>query len=248
MADSPSEANLAPAHRDSDWGDFDETLERLRTRMADSQERIAELEGELEAVVDEETETAQLLGQERQRRHALEQQVAELRREATRFILNGVSRLTGAGLTGDGEQGEGDVTDNRTTALVGERDQLAGEVAELTDALAAAQVELAKTNASLHGQRDAIPAQYGYELVEQRDAAGMSDEPDAPDRSIEPPAIEVKAVQREELENRDEQLPDDETERPTRYERASAKLPSIGEDASEVVGSLEDLRNILRRG
>ena len=57
----------------------------------------------------------------------------------------------------------------------------------------------------------------------------MADEQDAANRSAA---------------SQDEELPDDE--RPTRYERASAKLPSIGDDASEVIGSLEDLRESLR--
>ncbi|MEE8489425.1 MAG: hypothetical protein V3S43_03760, partial [Acidimicrobiia bacterium] len=34
----------------------------------------------------------------------------------------------------------------------------------------------------------------------------------------------------------------------TRYERKSAKLPSMGEDASKVVGSLEGFRKSLRGG
>ena len=56
----------------------------------------------------------------------------------------------------------------------------------------------------------------------------------------------MEAVERAELESRDDELPDDEVERTTRYQRASAKLPSIGEDASEVIGSLEDLRDSIR--
>ncbi|MCH8130862.1 MAG: hypothetical protein IIC70_13325, partial [Acidobacteria bacterium] len=39
---------------------------------------------------------------------------------------------------------------------------------------------------------------------------------------------------------------EDTTRGRTRYERKSAKLPSMGEDASKVVGSLEGFRKSLR--
>ena len=75
----------------------------------------------------------------------------------------------------------------------------------------------------------------------------MSDEQEEAARTVETAGVEMEAVERDDFESRDAELGDDEVERPTRYERASAKLPRIGDDASEVIGSLEDLRKRLRR-
>ena len=73
----------------------------------------------------------------------------------------------------------------------------------------------------------------------------------------------MEAAEQEEADRaRDEKLDDaddDEEDKPqvddddeegaagrTRYERKSARLPSMGEDASKVVGSLEGFRKSLR--
>ncbi|MCZ6461195.1 MAG: DivIVA domain-containing protein, partial [Actinobacteria bacterium] len=74
--------------------------------------------------------------------------------------------------------------------------------------------------------------------------------------------VDMDAAEQEEADRaRDEKLDDDDEDKPqvddddeegtagrTRYERKSAKLPSMGADASKVVGSLEGFRKSLRGG
>jgi uncharacterized coiled-coil DUF342 family protein len=247
VADSPSEAKLALVDEDADLDDVDEALDELRKRIAVSRERISDLEGELREAADEEAETAQRLDADRERRAALDQQLHKARKEATRLILHEASREPNARPSGNVDEAEGTkITGEETTALVNERDRLAGEVAEIANAVAAAQAaqaELSRTVESLRRERDEILAQGEQARADQAGAARiMSDEAG---RSIET-VPEVEAVERDSFGSRGEDLPDDD-ERPTRYERASAKLPIIGDDASEVIGSLEDLRESLRR-
>ncbi len=56
--------------------------------------------------------------------------------------------------------------------------------------------------------------------------------------------VEMEAAEQEEAER--SRVDEDGAERRTRYERKSAKLPTMGEDASKVVGSLEGFRKSLR--
>jgi chromosome segregation ATPase len=249
VADLPSEANLALVHEDSDLGDVDEALLELRRRIAASRERISDLEGELKEAADEEAETAQRLDVERGRRAALDQQLHKARKEATRLILHGASREPDARSSGSVDEAAGTkIASEETAALVKERDRLAGEVAELADAVAAAQAaqaELSRTVDGLRRERDEILAQGEQARADQGGAARIMS--DGASHSIETAPVEVEADERDEFGSRGEELSDDDDERPTRYERASAKLPSIGDDASEVIGSLEDLRESLRR-
>ena len=247
MADSPSEASLPLDDGDFDRGDVDEAGAELRRRLVTSQESIADLEGELKEAADVEAETAQQLDAERVRRAALDQQLQKARKETTGLILHAVSRKPDAGPSGNVDEAAGTkiVSDERA-ALVNERDRLAGEVAELANAVAAAhaaQAELSRTVDELRRERDEILAQSEQARADQADAARIK--PDESGRRIEPGPVEVEAAERDKFESRVEELSDDD-ERPTRYERASAKLPLIGDDASEVIGSLKDLRESLR--
>ncbi len=56
--------------------------------------------------------------------------------------------------------------------------------------------------------------------------------------------VEMETAEQEEAER--SRVDEDGAEGRTRYERKSAKLPSMGEDASKVVGSLEGFRKSLR--
>ena len=250
MADSSSEAGLDLVHQDSDVGDVDGALDEVRRRIAASQKRVADLERELGEAADEEAETAHRLDDERERRATLDKQLDEARKKATMPMLDRASPEPGGRPSGDVDEAAGTkIASEETTALISDRDRLSGEVARLTDALAVAQAqaELSRTAESLRGERDEILSQREQVRADQGEAARIwSDELDEAGHGIETAPVEVEAVERAELESRDDELPDDEVERPTRYERASAKLPSIGEDASEVIGSLEDLRDSIR--
>ena len=252
LADSPSEANFGPVHDDSDPGDVDASLDELRRRIAASQEHISDLECELKEAADGEAEMAQRLDKERERRATLDQQLDEVRQEATRLILDEASREAVARPAGAGDEAAGtNIASEETTVLVNERDRLAGEVAELATALAAAQAgqaELSKTVEILRRERDEVVAQSEQARGDEGGAARiMSDEQDEAARTVETAPVEMEAVERDDFESGDAELADAEVERLTRYERASAKLPRIGDDASEVIGSLEDLRKSLRR-
>jgi septal ring factor EnvC (AmiA/AmiB activator) len=251
VADLPSEANLALVHEDSDLGDVDGALDELRRRLAASRERISDLGGELKEAADEEAETAQRLDVERGRRGALERQLHRARKEATRLILHEASRLPDARSSGSVDEAAGTkIASEETAALVKERDRLAGEVADLANAVVTAQdeqAELSRTVDGLRRERDEILTKGEQARADQGGAARiMSDEAG---HSIETAPVEMQAVERDEFQSRGDEPSDDDddVERPTRYERASAKLPSIGDDASEVIGSLEDLRESLRR-
>jgi septal ring factor EnvC (AmiA/AmiB activator) len=248
LADSSSEASLDLVHQDSDVGDVDGALDEVRRRIAASQKRVADLERELGEAADEEAETAHRLDNERERRATLDKQLDEARKKATMPILDRASPEPGGRPSGHVDEAAGTkIASEETTALISDRDRLSGEVARLTDALAVAQAELSRTAESLRGERDEILSQREQVRADQGEAARIwSDELDEAGHGIETAPVEVEAVERAELESRDDELPNDEVERPTRYERASAKLPSIGEDASEVIGSLEDLRDSIR--
>jgi chromosome segregation ATPase len=249
LADSPSETNRGLVYEDSDLGDVDEALDELGRRITACQERISDLGGELKEAAGEEAETAQRLDGVRERRAALDQQLHEARKEATRLILNEESRESDVSSSSSVEEAAGiKIASEETAALVNERDRLAGEVGELANAVAAAQAaqaELSTTVESLRRERDETLVRSEQARADQGGAAWiMSNEAG---RSIETAEVEMVAVERDEFERRNEELSDDDVERPTRYERASARLPSMGDDASEVIGSLEDLRKSLRR-
>jgi len=61
-----------------------------------SEERIANLEGELKGAADQEAETAQRFDNERWRRAALDQQLHQAREEAARLMLDEVSQASSA--------------------------------------------------------------------------------------------------------------------------------------------------------
>lgn len=250
MADSSSEASLDLVHEDSDVGDVDGALDDVRRRIAASQERVADLERELGEAADEEAEAAHRLDNESERRATLDKQLDEARKRATMLILDRASPEPGGRLSGDVDEAAGTpIANEETRALIGDRNRLFSEVARLTDALAVAQAkaELSRTAEGLRGERDEILCQREQVRADHGDVVRIwSDEQDEAGDGIETAPVELEAVERAELESRDDELPDDEVERPTRYERASAKLPSIGEDASEVIGSLEDLRDSIR--
>jgi len=63
---------------------------------AASEERIANLEGELKGAVDQEAETAQRFDSERWRRAALDQELHEAREEAARLMLDEASQTSSA--------------------------------------------------------------------------------------------------------------------------------------------------------
>ena len=231
-------------------GDVDGALDEVRRRIAASQKRVTDLEREMGEAADEEAETSHRLDNERERRATLDKQLDEARKKATMPILGRASPEPGGRPSGGVDEAAGTkVASEETSALISDRDRLSGEVARLTDALAVAQAhaDRSRTAESLRGERDEILSQTEQVRAYQGDAARIwSDEHDEAGYGIETAPVEVEAVERAELESRGDELPDDEVERPTRYERASAKLPSIGQDASEVIGSLEDLRDSIR--
>ncbi len=63
---------------------------------AASEERIANLEGELKEAADQEAETAQRFDKERWRKAALDQQLHEAREDAARLILDEASQTRSA--------------------------------------------------------------------------------------------------------------------------------------------------------
>ncbi|MCZ6736438.1 MAG: DivIVA domain-containing protein [Actinobacteria bacterium] len=75
-----------------------------------------------------------------------------------------------------------------------------------------------------------------------------TDQKTAPDKLAQR-IVDMEAAEQEEADRArdvDRHNDDDSTRGGTRYERKSAKLPSMGEDASKVVGSLEGFRKSLR--
>jgi chromosome segregation ATPase len=127
---------------------------------------------------------------------------------------------------------------------------LPNEVAKLTTALTAAQAsqaELSRTVESLRRERDEVLTRSQQARADLEDAERtMTDDQEGAVPSIETAPPEEEFGDRD-SERRDEARPDEDVDGLTRYERASAKLPSMGDEASEVIGSLEDLRESLRR-
>lgn len=70
--------------------------EATRVEYTASEERISKLEGELKRAVDEEAETARQLDGERNRRAALDQQLRDVREEASRLVLEHASQTRDA--------------------------------------------------------------------------------------------------------------------------------------------------------
>jgi chromosome segregation ATPase len=97
MADSPQGAALSLViDEGSDASEVDESRNELHQRVAASEERIADLERELGEAADEEAETTRHLDTERVRRAALDQQLHEVREEATRLSLDEATRTRAA--------------------------------------------------------------------------------------------------------------------------------------------------------
>ena len=96
MSDTPPRAALSLVHEDSVSGDVDGDLYELHQQVVASEERIANLEGELGEAADQEAETAQRFDNERQRRAALDQQLHQAREQATRLSLDEASQTRDA--------------------------------------------------------------------------------------------------------------------------------------------------------
>ena len=96
LPDLPDEDPPSLVHEDSVPGDVDGDLYELHQQVVASEERIANLEGELGEAVDQEAETAQILDSERKARAALDQQLHQAREEATRLILDKASQTRSA--------------------------------------------------------------------------------------------------------------------------------------------------------
>ncbi len=93
----PDEDPPGLVHEDSVPGDVvDGDLYELHQQVVASEERIANLEGELGEAVDQEAETAQRFDSERQQRAALDQQLHQAREEATRLSLDEASQTRNA--------------------------------------------------------------------------------------------------------------------------------------------------------
>ncbi len=92
----PDEEPLSLVHEDSVRGDVDGDLYELHQQIVASEERIANLEGELKEAADQEAETAQILDSERKRRAALDQQLHEARKQAARLMLDEASQTRSA--------------------------------------------------------------------------------------------------------------------------------------------------------
>lgn len=87
MSDSPQEISLSLVAENADPRQHDEDFDELRDRLIASEKRIATLQGELEAVADRETETARELVTRRELRATVENQLFEVREEASRLML-----------------------------------------------------------------------------------------------------------------------------------------------------------------
>jgi chromosome segregation ATPase len=228
----------------------DPSLDELRRRITASRLRISELEGELNEAADQEAETMEQLEHQRTRKAELGEQLHEARQEASSLKLQAAGARPRRGV----ESVAGVIinSSDATATLVEERDRLADEVAQLTKALAAAQIVPTESLKKVVGQRhedEPCLTQIDQIHTGARGAARIipSEGEDA-GTAIEAAPDEAEAVERDKFDSSDEEvLADDETGRLTRYERSSAKLPSMGEDASKIVGSLEDLRESLRR-
>lgn len=99
LADLSNGAALSLVQKDSDPSEVDDGLNQLHQQVAVSEERIAELERELEEAADQEAATARQLDTERQARAALDQQLRETREEATRLKLEEANRTRTAAVT-----------------------------------------------------------------------------------------------------------------------------------------------------
>ncbi len=93
----PDEATLSLVHEEDPVpGDVDGDLYELHQQVVASEERIANLEGELGEAADQEAETAQRFDNERQQRAALDQQLHQAREEAARLSLDEASQTRSA--------------------------------------------------------------------------------------------------------------------------------------------------------
>ncbi len=103
LADSLDEAPLGLVDGDSVPSEVDDSLDELHQQVAASEEHITKLEDEVKEAADQEAETAQRFGSERQRRAALDQQLHEARKKAIRLMLDEAFQ-TRTGLLAEAEE------------------------------------------------------------------------------------------------------------------------------------------------
>jgi cell division septum initiation protein DivIVA len=96
LSDSPQEISLGLVAENADSHQSDEDFDELGDGLIASEERIATLQGELEAVAEQETEMARELDTRRELRATVERQLFEVRKEAARLMLIEASRTRGA--------------------------------------------------------------------------------------------------------------------------------------------------------
>lgn len=96
MSDSPQEISLGLVAENADSHQSDEDFDELGDGLIASEERIATLQGELEAVAERETETARELDTRRELRATVERQLFEVREEAARLMVVEASRTRDA--------------------------------------------------------------------------------------------------------------------------------------------------------
>jgi cell division septum initiation protein DivIVA len=96
LSDSPQEISLGLVVENADSHQSDEDFDELGDGLIASEERIATLQGEFEAVAEQETETARELDTRRELRATVERQLFEVRKEAARLMLVEASRTRGA--------------------------------------------------------------------------------------------------------------------------------------------------------
>ncbi len=96
LSDSPEERSLRVVAENSDSPQSDGDLDEVGNGLRVSEERIATLQGELEAVAEQETETERELDTRRNLRATVEKRLFETREEAARLMLVEASRVRDA--------------------------------------------------------------------------------------------------------------------------------------------------------
>ncbi len=115
----------------------------------------------------------------------------------------------------------------------------------------APRVEAEDREHLIQDERGETSAQEASELEGRRgELDRVASDQQVADESVVQRIVEIEAAEQDGSErSRDEELPADDdngSERRTRYERKSAKLPSMGDDASRIIGSLKRLREKSR--
>jgi len=96
LSDSPEERSLSVVAENSDSPQSDGDLDELGNGLSVSEERIATLQGELEAVAEQERETERELDTRRKLRATVEKRLLEAREKAARLMLVEASRVRDA--------------------------------------------------------------------------------------------------------------------------------------------------------